>query len=101
MSEKTSRRAQRFALFRDQGSVRRGLGLERRIEDIMRNRVTLKLGFEKALLLALVGILALTGPIAMGIVDGTGEPGAGLDAHWCSSSGRLLVDDCFLGGCTC
>jgi uncharacterized protein (TIGR03435 family) len=45
-----------------------GSDLKRRIEDIMKNRRALKLGLGKILLLALVGILAFTAPIAMGVV---------------------------------
>jgi uncharacterized protein (TIGR03435 family) len=48
-----------------------GSDLKKRIEDIMMNRGVLKLGLGKAVLLALVGVLTLTGPIAMGVVKAT------------------------------
>ena len=45
-----------------------GANLKKRIEDIMINRVVQKLTFGRKMLLAGVGMLAVTGPIAIGVV---------------------------------
>ena len=44
-----------------------GSNLKKRIEDIMRNRVALKLSLSRALLLAVAAIVALAGPIIGGV----------------------------------
>ena len=44
-----------------------GSNLKKRIEDIMRNRVALKLSLSRALLLAVAAIVALAGPIIVGV----------------------------------
>ena len=46
-----------------------GSNLKKRIEDIMRNRVALKLSLSRALLLAVAAIAALAGPIIVGIAN--------------------------------
>ena len=46
-----------------------GSNLKKRIEDIMRNRVALKLSLSRALLLAVAAIAALAGPIIIGIAN--------------------------------
>jgi len=46
-----------------------GSNLKKRIEDIMRNRVALKLGFSRTLLLTVGAIAALAGPIIIGIAN--------------------------------
>lgn len=48
-----------------------GSNLKKRVEEIMRNRVADRLNFSRALLLLVVGIMALAGPIAAGIVHAT------------------------------
>jgi bla regulator protein blaR1 len=46
-----------------------GANLKKRIETIMTHRVAHKLTFVRKLLLAMIGIAAVTGPIAIGMVD--------------------------------
>jgi beta-lactamase regulating signal transducer with metallopeptidase domain len=48
-----------------------GSNLKKRIEDIMKNRVGLRLGLGRKALLAVAAMAALAGPIAVGIVQAT------------------------------
>jgi beta-lactamase regulating signal transducer with metallopeptidase domain len=48
-----------------------GSNLKKRIEEIMRNRVTHELSFSRVVLLAVAAMTALAGPIAIGIVHAT------------------------------
>src|SRR5262249_14661317 len=48
-----------------------GSNLKKRIEDIMKNRVGLRLGHGRKALLAVAAMAALAGPIAIGIVQAT------------------------------
>ena len=68
-----------------------GSNLKKRIEDIMRNRVALKLSLSRALLLAVAAIVALAGPIMMGIVNVRAAGARSEPAVWAAPSSAISI----------